>query len=262
MSETGVQQAILRHLRDGGHLSLFLDYDGTLVPIAPTPAEAVPDAELLELLQRLSQTDFIRTIVLSGRPLDELLRMLPVSGILYAGLYGVEVQLGGNTILREPQHNGSRKSLLRIRQGWMSLTAGLTGFLLEDKGQALALHARWADAEQADHVLAAARDMATDLLNMHTFRLLSGDRYLEVAPRTADKGETAEWLLSQFPLVHDLPVCFGDDNKDEEAFAAIQHHGGYAIGVGNRYALPGVDARVTSPWDVREWLRSFLDSRL
>lgn len=43
-------------------------------------------------------------------------------------------------------------------------------------------------------MLAAAREMATDLLDLNAFRLLDANRYLEVAPITADKGETTEWL--------------------------------------------------------------------
>ncbi len=248
-------------MRDGGRLTLFLDYDGTLVPIAPTPAEAVPDQELLDLLGRLSEAELVRTIILSGRPLDELQHMLPVPGITLCGLYGVETAMNGNTVVRQPSQDGNRQSIERMREGWTTLTRGLTGFLLEDKGQALALHARWAEPAQAEHVLAAARDMATDMLDLHVFRLLDGDRYLEVAPASADKGETVEWLLSEYPLERDLTLYFGDDNKDERAFSIVQRHGGYAIGVGQRYALPGVDERVSSPNEVREWIRWILDLR-
>ena len=43
MSEAEIRQAILHHIKGGRHLTLFLDFDGTLVPIAPTPAQAIPD---------------------------------------------------------------------------------------------------------------------------------------------------------------------------------------------------------------------------
>jgi trehalose 6-phosphate phosphatase len=260
MSSSGVQQGIVRHLRDGGHLTLFLDYDGTLVPIAPTPAEAMPDDELLELLASLASHRSIRTVILSGRPLDELQRLLAVHGLVFAGLYGVEMLMGGITVIREPAHKGNRSTLTRLRDGWVKLAGGLDGFLLEDKGKAVALHARWADAQQASDVLAAARALATDLIDIHSFRILDGDRYLEVAPLTANKGETVDWLLKQYPIPLDLPVGFGDDNKDDASFVAIRRLGGLAIGVGHRYPLPGVDARVESPKIVRAWLHSFVNT--
>ncbi len=259
-SELGVQHAILAHLRDGGRLTLFLDYDGTLVPIAPTPVEAVPDSPLLGLLAQLSRAPAIRTVIISGRPLDDLLRMLPVHGLIFAGLYGVEMQMGDTSLVREPLQDGNRDAVARVRERWAQLSDGLTGFLLEDKGQALALHARWAEGAQADRVLAAARDAATDLVKSRSFRLLDGDRYIEIAPAHASKGETVEWLLSHYPIPREIPVGFGDDNKDEDAFAVIQRRGGYGIGVGHRYPLPEVDERVESPEVVRSWLRSFIEA--
>lgn len=262
MSKTDVWQAVLNHLRDHGHVTLFLDYDGTLVPIAPSPAEAQPDAELLDLLTRLVEKPALRTVILSGRPLRDLQQMLPVGGLLLAGLYGVEVQIGDRIFLRGPSADGSRDSISRVREGWEKLAGGLNGFLLEDKGQALALHGRWADAEQASHVIAAARNFATDVIDPRAYRILDGDRYVEVAPRNADKGGTVEWLLTQYPIADDLPVGFGDDNKDEAAFTVIQRRGGFAVGVGYRYELPNVDARVDSPEEARGWLRLFAEFKL
>ncbi len=259
MRSSELKHAILTHLRRAGHLTLFLDYDGTLVPIAPTPPEAIPDEDLLDLLSSLALNRSLRTVILSGRPLDELEHLLPVDGLILAGLYGVEMRMGNNTVLRQPRRDTARDSLAQLRNGWVKLAGGLSGFLLEDKGQALALHARWADADQARHVLAAARDLATDLLDVQAFRILDGDRYIEVAPASADKGETVGWLLDQFPIERDLPIVFGDDNKDDAAFDAVHRHGGWAIGVGHRYPLPGVDARLESPAGVRGWLRALLD---
>jgi trehalose 6-phosphate phosphatase len=258
MPRKDIQKDILSHLADGGHLTLFLDYDGTLVPIAPTPAEAIPDRQLIALLKRLGGVHSIRTIILSGRPLEDLRRMLPVGGLILGGLYGLEMQIGDQTIFRESGREGHRHSLVQVRDRWSKLAAGLNGFLIEDKGQAVALHARWADARQARRVLAAARGVATDLVGVDSFCLLDGDRYLEVAPRNADKGATADWLLNQFPTERDIPIAFGDDNKDESAFGVVQRRGGFAIGVGHRYPLPHVDLRLESPDVTRSWLRSLI----
>ncbi len=259
MDNEGVLQAILSHLRNGGGLTLFLDYDGTLVPIAPTPAEALPDAPLLELLTNLAARDTTRTIILSGRPLAELQRMLPVPGLTLCGLYGVEVQIDGQVVLRGPATEGAINQLDQLRMEWTRLVDGRSGFLLEDKGYAVALHARWAEAEDASRVLAAAREQADQIIDFGIFRALDGERYFEIAPLAADKGETVEWILNEAPAAMDLPAAFGDDNKDEAAFSAIHRRGGYAIGVDWRYPLPGVDARLNSPAEVRNWLRQFVN---
>ena len=259
MNKAGVQRAVLLHLRRHGHVTLFLDYDGTLVPIAPTPAEAIPDPALLELLTDLCQNPALRIVALSGRPLFDLRRMLPVPGLIIAGLYGVEMQMQDGTVLRKQPGDGREHSMAQLRQTWTDLAGGLEGFLLEDKGDALALHARWAEAMQAKHVLDAARSQALEIIHSQDLRILDGDRYVEVAPANADKGRAVDWLLTHYPVAGDLPVGFGDDNKDEAAFSAIQQQGGFAVGVGHRYELPNVDAHIDGPEETREWLRSFLD---
>ncbi|HEU4538890.1 MAG TPA: trehalose-phosphatase, partial [Polyangiaceae bacterium] len=51
-----------------GHspLAILLDLDGTLIPFAPTPAEARPGPDLLALLARLAATPGVTCAVVSG----------------------------------------------------------------------------------------------------------------------------------------------------------------------------------------------------
>jgi trehalose 6-phosphate phosphatase len=260
MSEADVRQAILHHIKGRHHLSLFLDFDGTLVPIAPTPAQAIPDQNLLDLLTKLSEKPWIRTLVLSGRPLDVLQNLLPIGNLVLCGLYGIEMWIDGEKVLRGPPPEETRHSIVELMRQWTKLINGASGFLLEDKGQALALHARWVNGADADRVVSEARATARELVDSGSFRILDGDRFLEVAPMAADKGATANWLLARNPVENDLPVSFGDDNKDEGVFAVVQRHGGFAVGVGDRYYLPGVDVHLQSPEQVRQWLRAFVES--
>lgn len=257
--ESGVLANIRRQLRAGRRLVLFLDYDGTLVPIARTPDEARPDRALLRLLNDLTHVSLIRTIILSGRPLSSLQAMLPIPGLILAGTYGMEVQWEGKVMTRGVSLAQIRPVIAQVKTEWEGLTDKRSGFLLEDKGLAIALHARWADPTEADTVLNAARVTATQMISSDYFRILGGDHFLEVAPVAAHKGHTVEWLLDQIHAAGALLVYFGDDDKDEEAFAVIRQRGGIAIGVGQRYELAQADARIASPEVVRDWLRRFRD---
>lgn len=261
MTSSTIRSRVVGHLLGGGHLTLFLDFDGTLVPIARTPAEAKPDAALLPLLTELAAPAAIRTVILSGRPLADLKRMLPVHGLVLGGIYGAQMQLNGRTILRARLDASQQEMLSNLMAQWVGLTGGLDGFLVEDKGAAVALHARWAEPPQAERVLQAARDGAMGLVRTGAFRLLDGESYLEVAPSAADKGQTVNWFLEKYPVPDDLQVCFGDDNKDEAAFASVQKRGGLAVAVGNRYPLPDADARLESPSEVRDWLEAFAQAQ-
>lgn len=254
MAGTSVLARLRQHLREGGHVWLFMDYDGTLVPIAHTPDEATPDPPLLELLTHIARVPAIHTAVVSGRPLATLQSMLPMPGLILAGTYGLEVQIADKVIRRGVAPQIIRPAVVQIKARWAEIVEGRTGFLIEDKGLAIALHARWADADDADHVLRRARAAAEHLLSTDGLRVLGGERFLEVAPEAAHKGRTVEWLLEQFPFPNALLVYFGDDDKDEEAFGEIRSRGGYPIGVGSRFPLPGAVERLPGPESVRDWL--------
>jgi trehalose 6-phosphate synthase/phosphatase len=250
-----VLATIRQHLDAGGRLWLFLDYDGTLVPIARTPDEARPDAGLLELLESLARAPAIRAVVLSGRPLASLQAMLPVPGLILAGTYGAEIQMPGQSTLARAEPGDIRPTIEQVKSVWSELIALRSGFFVEDKGLAVALHARFAEPADADFVLSRARASAEQSISPDRFRVLGGDRFLEVAPVAAHKGSTVEWLLDHEAWPDALPVYFGDDDKDKEAFAVIRQRGGIAIVVGQRQLSLQVTERLPSPVQVREWLQ-------
>ncbi|MDH7479628.1 MAG: trehalose-phosphatase, partial [Syntrophomonadaceae bacterium] len=55
--------------RSRQRLLVMLDYDGTLVPFASRPEQAVPPPRLLKVLNRLLQQEEVALAVISGRPL-------------------------------------------------------------------------------------------------------------------------------------------------------------------------------------------------
>jgi trehalose 6-phosphate phosphatase len=259
MTESAAMATIRQHLRAGGSLALFLDYDGTLVPIAPTPAEAQPDKALLDLLADLAHASAFDTIILSGRPLSSLQALLPVPGLTLAGTYGVEVQREGKVMVLGVAPDQIRPVIAQVKEAWERVIDKRDGFLLEDKGLAIALHARWADPGEANSVLERAQIAATAALPADHFRILGGDRFLEVAPASAHKGQTVDWLLARSLAPNALPVYFGDDDKDEEAFSVIRRHGGIPIGVGTRFPLTLALEHIPSPETLRDWLRKLLE---
>ncbi len=147
-----------------------------------------------------------------------------------------------------------RPTLDDLKPRWERLIADCDGFFLEDKGWALALHARFAAEDEAETILDEARHMATEVTSDVPFRLLGGHKFLEIGPRLAHKGHTVEYLLEHYPWPGALPVYVGDDDKDEEAFGVIKAHGGIAILVARGPRSTKADCRLESPRDVRRWL--------
>src|ERR1700723_4739992 len=71
-------------------VAVFLDFDGTLVDIAPLPDEVRLAPAARRVLRRLARHPRVTLVVISGRRRAELLRYIGLSGIRYLGLYGWE----------------------------------------------------------------------------------------------------------------------------------------------------------------------------
>jgi trehalose 6-phosphate phosphatase len=251
---------LLERLKAAGRVRLFLDYDGTLAEFAPTPDDILPDPELIDLITRLGQHPRLLVSVISGRRLSHILDLLPVPGVLLAGTYGVELQHAAGEREDRVDFDRIRPVLEELKPRWQALIEGLDGFYLEDKGWALGIHGRRADAGEADRVLDAAERMLDEIKALTEFRILGGYKFIEIGPQLAHKGRTIEELLARFPFPDSALVYLGDDDKDEEAFEVIRAHGGEAVLVSPQPRPTHANYRLESPAAARRWLASLLSS--
>jgi trehalose 6-phosphate phosphatase len=245
-------------IRQAERLRLFLDYDGTLADFAPTPEHVEPDPEVIALLAKLAHHPSIRPMVISGRRLAHVKRLLPVPEILLAGTYGVELRLPTGEDVDRIDYAEIRPMLDVIKPRWEAIIAEGSGFFLEDKDWALAVHGRYAPDAEAEKILEEAKAEAKALLAgapPELFRILGGHKFLEVGPTLAHKGRTVEYLLERYPWPGALPLYVGDDDKDEEAFSVIHAHGGLAVRVCKSSCDTAADGRLESPRETRQWLR-------
>ena len=259
-------QADIRHLLEtAAHapvLRLFLDYDGTLADFAPTPDTILPDAALIDLLKQLAQAPGILPAVISGRRLAHIRALLPLPGLLLAGTYGVEMMLPEGEIRHILRLADVRPVMERVLGGWQKILAERHGFYLEDKGWSVALHGRYADAAAAAEVFPAARELLQSIAPGEDYRILGGDKFLELVPMQAGKPAAVNWILEEQTPAGAMVVYLGDDDKDEEAFAAVQAAGGSAIRVAACPVQTGAAYRLASPQDVRSWLNVLLSMRV
>src|SRR5262245_147025 len=80
----------------GRRPALFLDYDGTLSPIAPRPDLATLPAETREILARLARE--MPVVIVSGRGRDNVTDLVGLPDLTYAGSHGFDI--AGPTGLR------------------------------------------------------------------------------------------------------------------------------------------------------------------
>ncbi len=218
----------LERARAASHLVLLLDYDGTLVPFAPTPELAVPDPTLLGLLRRLAAHPGFEVHVVSGRKRETLARWL---GALPLGLHAEHGlwsrAAGGAWVQAEAPDDRWRVPALEILRDFADRTSGA---IIEEKTAGLAWHYRAVDPEYG---AAQARELSVHLsalLSNAPVELLQGDMVVELRPHGVEKGRVARAVLRDSPR-NTLAFAAGDDQTDEDLFAALPE-GAIAVHVG------------------------------
>jgi trehalose 6-phosphate phosphatase len=243
------------------HLWLFLDYDGTLVDLCPTPDLLEPNYRVIDLLERLAHQSTMRLTIITGRKLPAIKALLPVSGIFLAGTYGIELFTPSGQSIQRVDYTDIRPFLERIKPHWEQIIAERKGFFLEDKGWTLAMHALNADSSEAEVVFAKARQAINKKFLSDRFHILDDDKLLEIVPAQANKRETVFYLIQQYPLQGMQLLYIGNDDKDEDAFSAVHTYAGVAIKViqpSQSSHSTEADYIMESPQDVNHWLKKLV----
>lgn len=212
--------------------ALFLDFDGTLVEIAPRPDAVRVPPDLPPLLARLAGRLGGALAVVSGRPLGELDHFLPVP-IVKAGDHGASLRLGAEAPVETPPLPGPPPPAWRARAA--ALVARHPGALLEDKAHGFVVHYRLAPAagEPARALLAALVAEPPG-----EFTLLAARKAWEVRPRGVSKGRVVATLMARPPFAGRVPVFVGDDVTDEEGMAAARERGGLGLRLQDAFGEP------------------------
>jgi len=228
--------------------ALFLDVDGTLVDLAPTPQEVEVEADLPALLGRLARRLGGSLALVSGRRIADLDRLFHPFRFPAAGIHGAERR---DALGRLHFSGLTSADLEPARIELRRFVARHPAVLLEDKGRGLALHFR-----QAPELEAAARDALERVrvqLPAET-HLQPGHCVIEIKGGSSSKRAAVEQFMQEPPFAGRVPVYAGDDLTDLDALAYVQSAGGHGVFVGTE-PKPGHDS-LPHPAAVREWLRS------
>ncbi len=242
--------ALAERLAGRAKILLMMDYDGTMVPIAPTPDQARPEKKLLGTLARLAQKPEYVLAVLSGRRLEDLLQLLPVPGLYLAGVHGAVVKKPNGSTVPLLKRKDTEKAILALANLARACIGSQQGFLVENKRYALAIHYRLAGAGQAEETLELFLRKSEDLRRQWNLELLQGKKILEVRPQGLHKGSPLLWLKKNFP--GHFPVFLGDDTTDEDAFRHNKNGQGVLVSVHPRPSYANL--RLKSPSEVQEFL--------
>jgi trehalose 6-phosphate phosphatase len=223
--------------------ALFLDVDGTLLEIAPRPDLVRVPAGLPDLLAQIAAEREGALALISGRPLEQIDRLLQPWRGAAAGTHGIERRRADGT-LASVLDSASEAALDRIRPELVAIVAEDARLLYEDKGGTLALHYR-AAPEREPEIRAYAEALQREA---PTLRLIPGKMVVEFQPLAVSKGLAIAAFLAEPPFRGRCPEFVGDDVTDEDGFSEVRRQGGIAVRVGAicrtaaTYSLPSVAA--------------------
>ncbi|WP_237215925.1 trehalose-phosphatase [Falsiroseomonas oryziterrae] len=220
-----------------GEAALFLDFDGTLVEIAPRPDAVEIPPGLPRLLMRLADRLGGALAVVSGRTIPELEAFLPIP-LALAGEHGAAIRHIPGTV---PERIALASPPPEWRERAQALALRFPGTLVEPKAHGFAVHYRLAP-EAAAPIRAL---LETLIAGNARFELLPARMAWEVKPAAVSKGTAVATLLARAPFAGRRPVFVGDDVTDEAGMTAARAAGGLGLRLQDAFGTPAA---------LRDWL--------
>lgn len=189
-----------------GETGVLLDVDGTLAPIVERPEDASVPEPTRALLRRLGER-YALVACISGRPEDDVRRVVGVDGLVYVGEHG----LGFDPRAAD-------------WQGAIDEVIDAAAWPPERKPSSVAFHFRTADDEE--EAVATLRQVEEHAASLG-LRTRWGRKVLEVLPPVeTNKGTVVRALVADHELRRALYA--GDDATDLDAFRGLD---GLEVGV-------------------------------
>jgi trehalose 6-phosphate phosphatase len=225
--------------------ALFLDLDGTLIDIAPRHDQVWVAPELPGVLARLRAALGDALAIVSGRPLDDVVSLIPLDGLCIAAEHGARLRLPDGAMEEYPANLPERRAWIAAIQAALPRWPGA---FLEEKTIGLVIHYRQAPSFGAE-IERFMRDLIAPAAGQAD--LLTALMAFEIRPAGVGKGHAVRRLMAIAPFAGRVPVFIGDDVTDEEGMEAAVALGGQGLHVARNF---GGEAS-----QVRSWLAVMAD---
>ncbi len=204
-------------------LALFLDFDGTLAPIASRPEQAVMSPATRATVERLARATDGALAVVSGRTLDSLDALLTPLALPAAGSHGLERRSADGRLHRM----ATPPSALAAIEAVVAFGRERS-LLVERKPSGASVHYRARPEFEAECRAFVDRTAAAPGL-----RTVHGKMIAELSIDLADKGDAVDAFMAEAPFAGRMPFAAGDDVTDEDAFRVAVALGGVAVKIGD-----------------------------
>jgi len=229
---------------------LLLDYDGTITPLVERPELAILFEETRELLKNISGLSKYTLCIVSGRPLEDVKKLVGIENVYYVGNHGFEAE-GPDVNYINPDVIKIKPIIDELCQKFTDELKHIDGILVENKNITLAVHYRMVSENDVPEVKNIFTRIVRQFLEVGNIKIAENKKTLEVLPNVEwDKGKMIlqildilgydaitipkiDWsnirrtpdILTSTKLKNVLPVYIGDDTTDEDAFKALGDNG-------------------------------------
>lgn len=210
------------------------DRDGTLVPYADHPDEALLDECVKTLLEKLSLLPNITVAIISARSIAQLGRDMGgnAHNLILAGNYGLEISFPDNTEFLHPDAVLLKKTLRKLKIELYQKLPALANVIIEDHGFSLCVHYHRALLSER-RALISTMSAYAKLYPELTFINLPTS--FEIMPaRNWNKGSALDIIEGKVGFDNQTwrLLYFGDSISDEPAFQWINNRGGISVRIG------------------------------
>ena len=225
--------------------ALFLDFDGSLVDLAPQPEAVIVPSGLVATLGAIHRYLGGAMALISGRPIEQIDAFLHPLHVPIAGVHGTERRGADGAVTLLSTH-----PLQRVEEAAGALAARHPALRVENKRGSVALHYR--QAPELERLCLETMQAAVD--ESPGLTLLRGKMVAEAKPGGASKGHAIEAFMREAPFAGRTPVFVGDDFTDEVGFSTVQHMHGLGVKVGEGATVAW--QRLASPAALRYQLQA------
>jgi trehalose 6-phosphate phosphatase len=235
----------------GKRVAVFLDYDGTLTPIAARPELAVLSDPMRRVIRELAAR--CPVAVVSGRDRSDVQDLVAIDHISFVGSHGFDIVGPDGEEKTIPESIGLPRTLDELEHTLQRRLQAVPEVRLQRKKYSLSVHYRQVPDRRVPEV---ERIVDEEVAARKEIRKTHGKRVFEIQPRIDwHKGKAVLFLLELLDLDEPdtIPIYVGDDLTDENAFLALRDR---SITVHVKDGLETTAARYTleSPDEVGRFL--------
>ncbi len=205
-----------------GESAFFLDFDGTLVNLAPHPDKIDVPSDLIDDLALLSRDNKCVMAIVSGRGMSQLDAFLPNVGLPTIGSHGAEIRLRRDSsgyVMSQPLSDHMREALRDVSDS--------NSCFFEDKVYCVSLHQPFMhmDDDLKPEIMAVIDECGGD------FVIRKVGRTYEIMRRGISKGSGIEHIMKIPGFLGRNPVYIGDDVCVDDSLSVIAEMGGELVSV-------------------------------